>query len=60
MIPLIDTHQHVIYRDKLSYSWTKDVKVLASENFTIEKYNNLTKDLGVAGTIFMETAVDDK
>tara|TARA_B110000438_G_C15789914_1_gene640172 strand:+ start:320 stop:1171 length:852 start_codon:yes stop_codon:yes gene_type:complete len=60
MITLIDTHQHVIYREKLSYSWTKDVKTLVNSDFTIEKYKNLTKDLGIAGTIFMETAVDDK
>ena len=60
MIPLIDTHQHVIYRDKLSYSWTKDIDALATGDFTIGKYIKLTKDLGVAGSIFMETAVDDK
>ena len=23
---LLDTHQHLIYRDQASYSWTKDIK----------------------------------
>ena len=59
MIPLIDTHQHLIYRDKISYSWTKEIPPLAIDSFTLDDYKNLTKGLGIAGTIFMETGVDD-
>ena len=36
MIPLLDTHQHLIYRDQSTYSWTVDIPPLAEENFTIE------------------------
>lgn len=55
----IDTHQHVIYRDRLGYAWTKDISELATRGFTFDDYDALTKDAGVAGTIFMETGVDD-
>ena len=56
---LIDTHQHLIYRDISNYSWTKDIPPLAENSFTIQDYKNLTADLWVGGTIFMESGVDD-
>ena len=59
MIKLLDTHQHLVYRDVANYSWTKDIPPLATENFTVDNYLELTEGLGVAGTIFMETGVDD-
>jgi len=59
MIPLIDTHQHLVYRDQSSYSWTKGIPQLSENNFTIEDYKKLTDGMGVAGTLFMETGVDD-
>ena len=60
MIPLIDTHQHLIYRDQASYSWTKDIPPLSEVNFTLENYKELTANLGVKSTIFMEAGVDDE
>ena len=60
MIPIIDTHQHLVYREQASYSWTKDIPPLAQNNFTLENYKNLTADLGIASTIFMEAGVDDE
>ena len=60
MISIIDTHQHLVYRDQASYSWTKDIPLLAQNNFTLESYKNLTADLGIASTIFMEAGVDDE
>ncbi len=59
MIPLIDTHQHLIYREISNYSWTKDIPPLAENSFTIPDYKNLTAGLGIGGTIFMESGVDD-
>lgn len=59
MISLIDTHQHLVYRNEISYGWTKGIPPLAVDDFTIENYKSLTKDLCVVGTIFMETGVDD-
>jgi len=59
MLPLLDTHQHLIYRDQASYRWTNDIPPLAENNFTLDDYKNLTKELGVAGTLFMEAGADD-
>ena len=59
MIPLLDTHQHLVYREKASYGWTKDIPPLAEGNFTFDDYKTLTEGLGIGGTLFMETGVDD-
>jgi predicted TIM-barrel fold metal-dependent hydrolase len=58
MIPLLDTHQHLIYPDRLSYGWAANHPALKDRAFTPEDYQALTAGLGVAGTIFMEAAVD--
>ena len=59
MISLLDTHQHLVYREKASYGWTKDIPLLAEGNFTLDDYKTLTEGLGIGGTLFMETGVDD-
>ena len=59
MISLLDTHQHLVYREKASYGWTKDIPPLAEENFILDDYKTLTEGLGIGGTLFMETGVDD-
>lgn len=59
MIPLLDTHQHLIYRDKAGYGWTKDIPALAEGDFSLDDYNKLTRSLGIGGTLFMEAGVDD-
>ncbi len=56
---LIDTHQHLIYRDKIGYAWTAGVPALSAGDFTVEDYVALTKGQGVTATVFMETGVDD-
>jgi predicted TIM-barrel fold metal-dependent hydrolase len=56
---LIDTHQHLIYRQSLGYGWTAGVPALASGDFTLADYAGLTAGRGVSGTIFMECGVDD-
>lgn len=59
LIPMLDTHQHLIYPEKWPYSWTNDIPALAGKAFQYDDYVNLTRDAGVAGTIFMETSPDD-
>ena len=59
MMDLIDTHQHLILRDKIGYSWTAEVPALASGDFTVADYVGLTAGRGVVATVFMETGVDD-
>lgn len=58
-LTLIDTHQHLIYRDRLGYGWTSDIPALAEGDFTLGDYGKLTAGRGVGATIFMETGVDD-
>lgn len=55
----IDTHQHLIFRDRFGYEWTNGLPPLAKGDFTPRDYVELTRNLGVGGTIFMETGVDD-
>lgn len=55
----IDTHQHLIWRDRLGYGWTAGIPVLAKGDFTPEDYQAQMKGQGILGTIFMECGVDD-
>ncbi len=55
---LIDTHQHLILRDRIGYAWTEGMPGLQGD-FTREDYAGLVSGKGIAGTIFMETGVDD-
>jgi predicted TIM-barrel fold metal-dependent hydrolase len=59
MIPLLDTHQHLVYRNVAGYGWTQGIPPLAEGDFTLEDYAGLTKDAGIGGSLFMETGVDD-
>ena len=54
MIKLLDTHQHLVYRDVAGYSWAKDIPPLAEDNFTIGDYFKLTEGHGIGGTLFMK------
>lgn len=56
---LIDTHQHLILRGHLGYPWSDSIPALAGRDFSPADYAGLTQGLGVVGTVFMETAVDD-
>ena len=59
MIPLTDTHQHLIYSERWPYSWTDSLPQLAGKAFRLDDYQRLTAGAGVTKTIFMETAPDD-
>ena len=56
---LIDTHQHLIFRRSLGYSWTAGIPALATGDFTLADYAGLTAGRGISGSIFMECGVDD-
>jgi predicted TIM-barrel fold metal-dependent hydrolase len=55
----IDTHQHLIHRDRLGYDWTRGIAALEGRDFTVADYRGLTEGHGIAGTVFMECAVND-
>ncbi|MFV0359980.1 amidohydrolase family protein [Tropicimonas sp.] len=54
----IDTHLHLIARDRFTYGWADAVPVLAEGSFLLSDAQRQTGGR-VAGWIFMETAVDD-
>lgn len=55
---LIDTHLHLIARDRFDYGWTAGISALAEGDFTLETTISLSSP-HVQRWIFMETAVDD-
>jgi len=56
-VELIDTHQHLILRDRIGYAWADSTPPLAMRDFTRDEYAGLAA--GVTATVFMETGVDD-
>ncbi len=58
-IPILDTHQHLIYPEKYPYSWTVDIPALAGKAFRYDDYLRAIEGTGVSGTIFMESGADD-
>ncbi|MFD2853934.1 hypothetical protein ACFSZS_02820 [Seohaeicola zhoushanensis] len=43
MIPLLDTHQHLLYRDRLGYAWADRHPPLAGRAFTLDDYQSLAE-----------------
>jgi predicted TIM-barrel fold metal-dependent hydrolase len=56
---IIDTHQHLIYPEKFSYSWCKDLPELAGRPFRLEEYRAASHGAGIAQTLFMEVTADE-
>jgi predicted TIM-barrel fold metal-dependent hydrolase len=56
MLPLVDTHQHLIYPELFSYPWINDVPSLG-QPFKLADYAELTKDAGIEAALFMEVDV---
>jgi predicted TIM-barrel fold metal-dependent hydrolase len=55
---LIDTHLHLIHRDKLGYGWTAGIPALAEGDFTFADARAASGGR-ITGTIFMEVGVDE-
>jgi predicted TIM-barrel fold metal-dependent hydrolase len=58
-IPILDTHQHLIYPDRHSYSWTAGIPQLAGKAFRYDDYLQAIEGTGITETVFMETGTDD-
>jgi predicted TIM-barrel fold metal-dependent hydrolase len=52
-----DTHQHLLYPDQFSYSWTNDFEALQGA-FPIEAYDKSAEGCDIEGSLFMEVDVD--
>jgi predicted TIM-barrel fold metal-dependent hydrolase len=55
-IPIIDTHLHLVYRDRLSYPWLGDVPPL-NHDFTLDTYRPQAEAAGITQSIHMEVDV---
>ncbi len=56
MIPIVDTHLHLIYPDRLSYPWITEGHFLAG-HWTIESYLAEARPLGIEAALHMEVDV---
>jgi predicted TIM-barrel fold metal-dependent hydrolase len=54
--PIIDTHLHLIYRDRLSYPWLSDVAAL-NQDFHHDRYAGEALRCGVTDALHMEVDV---
>ncbi|KPF46182.1 amidohydrolase [Rhizobium sp. AAP43] len=54
---IIDTHLHLIYRDRLRYPWLQSVPALDAD-FTWERYSREARRLGISSVLHMEVDVD--
>lgn len=59
MHKLLDTHQHILLRDRLGYAWSDGLAPLKGRGFTPSDYNQLVEGRGVAGSILMEADASD-
>ena len=54
--PIIDTHLHLVYRDRLRYPWLADVASL-NRDFAYETYAVEARRCGVTDALHMEVDV---
>lgn len=54
--PIVDTHLHLIYRDRLRYPWLADIAPL-NRDFTYETYAVEARRCGVSDALHMEVDV---
>jgi predicted TIM-barrel fold metal-dependent hydrolase len=54
--PIIDTHLHLIYQDRLHYPWLAKVPAL-NRNFPLKEYLVQARDLGIETALHMEVDV---
>jgi len=57
-IPIVDTHQHLIYPDQWTYSWTKGIPALEGKAFRIDDYRREIEGTTISKSVFMETTPD--
>lgn len=55
LLPLLDTHQHLVYPERYAYEWTNGIPQLAGRAFRYDDYLTAAAGCGIAATVFMET-----
>jgi len=56
---IIDTHQHLLYPDCLTYSWCRGIAAFEGKQFRLEEYRAAAQVTGITETLFMEADVDE-
>ena len=56
---ILDTHVHLIYRNRLSYPWLKSVEALDNDA-TYDDYQRTARRIGISGALHMEVDVADE
>ena len=56
---ILDTHQHLLYPERLNYTWCKGVPAFAGKAFRLEDYRAAAAGTGIDRTLFMEVDVDE-
>jgi predicted TIM-barrel fold metal-dependent hydrolase len=59
MIRIVDTHQHLLYPERLPYPWVPGIPQLEGRAFRREDYATAAEGSGIAATVFMETTTVD-
>jgi predicted TIM-barrel fold metal-dependent hydrolase len=59
MVPIIDTHLHLIYKDRLRYPWLADVPAL-NKDFHLQDYRAQADALGIEAALHMEVDVAEE
>jgi len=57
-IPILDTHQHLVYADRLRYPIAEQTPALAGRSFRCEDYLAAAEGTGIEATLFMETTAE--
>jgi predicted TIM-barrel fold metal-dependent hydrolase len=58
-VDILDTHQHLLLNDRLTYRWTDRIDVLRDRAFTYQDYLDASAGTGISGTLFMEADAGD-
>ena len=56
---IVDTHQHLLYPDRLPYSWCRGIPAFEGKPFRLEEYHAAAQGTGITETLFMEVDVDE-
>jgi predicted TIM-barrel fold metal-dependent hydrolase len=59
VIPLLDTHQHLLYSERLPYSWTNGIPQLEGRALEYGDYLDAAAGCGIEAAVFMESGVDE-
>jgi predicted TIM-barrel fold metal-dependent hydrolase len=59
VLPLLDTHQHLVYPERYAYAWTAPIPALAGRAFRYGDYLAAARGCGITATVFMETLTAD-